>query len=220
MDSCPSASDTTQKEKMKKYFITGLVTLLPVAVTIWIVHFLIDHLTKPFLGLVMILTDRLPIASSQLIRTLSQLLILLSLFFLILFLGFTARRFFFNQILRLGDTFLDRIPLVNKVYKTSKEIVKSIFATEQRSFTQVVMIPFPYPGSYCIGLIAKKAPQACSEAEHHELVSVFIPTTPNPSTGYLVMCQKSEMIYLNMKTEEAIKYVVSCGVIQPGQEDL
>lgn len=202
---------------MKKYFITGLVTLLPIAVTITIVHYLVDFLTKPFVGLVMLLTEQIPIASPQVIRTLSQIIVLISLFLLMLFLGFVARKYFFNQLLRIGDKFLDRIPLVNKVYKTSKEIVKSIFGTKQKSFTQVVMIPFPYEGSYCIGLIAKKAPQACSDAEKAELVSVFIPTTPNPSTGYLVMCQKSEMIYLDMKTEEAIKYVVSCGVIQPDE---
>ncbi|MGB7978677.1 MAG: DUF502 domain-containing protein [Chlamydiales bacterium] len=200
---------------MKRYFLTGLVTLLPLAVTIWVVHFLVNFLTKPFIGIVAILTDRLPIASPQLIRTLSQIFILIGIFFLTLFLGFVARKFFFNQMIRLGDRFLDQIPLVGKVYKTSKEIVKSIFGSKERSFSQVVMVPFPYAGSYCIGLIAKAAPRTCSEAEQHELISIFIPTTPNPSTGYLVMCQKSELVYLDMKTEEAIKYVVSCAVIQP-----
>lgn len=200
---------------MKKYFLTGLVTLLPLAVTIWVVHFLIDFLTKPFIGLVTMLTDRLPIASPQLIRTISKLMILAGLFFLILFLGFVARKYFFNQLIRFGDRMMEKIPLVNKVYKTSKDIVKSIFSAKDRSFSQVVMLPFPYKGSYCIGLIAKAAPHSCSEAEKQELISVFIPTTPNPSTGFLVMCQKSELIFLEMKTEEAIKYVVSCAVIQP-----
>jgi uncharacterized membrane protein len=200
---------------MKKYFLTGLVTLLPLAVTFWIVHFLVNFLTKPFIGLVTLLTDRLPIASPQLIRTITQLLILVGLFFFIFFLGFVARKFFFNHLIRFGDKIMGKIPLVNKVYKTSKDIVNSIFGAKERSFTQVVLLPFPYKGSYCIGLIAKDAPRTCSEAEHQDLVSVFIPTTPNPSTGFLVMCQKSELILLDMKTEEAIKYVVSCAVIQP-----
>ncbi len=204
---------------MKKYFLTGLVTLLPLAVTIWIVHFLVDFLTKPFIGLVTILTDRLPIASPQLIKTVSQIFILIGLFLFILFLGVFARKFFFNHLICLGDKILGKIPLVNKVYKTSKDIVKSIFGSKERSFSQVVMLPFPYKGAYCVGLIAKEAPRTCSEAEQEELVSVFIPTTPNPSTGFLVMCQKSELILLNMKTEEAIKYVVSCGVIQPAGRD-
>ncbi len=203
---------------MKKYFLTGLVTLLPLATTVWIVQFLVNFLTKPFIGVVTLLTYRLPIHSPQMVRNISQLFILIGLFFLIFFLGFVARRFFFNQLIRLGDQFLTKIPLVNKVYKTSKEIVNSIFGAKERSFKQVVMLPFPAKGSYCLGLIAKEAPQTCSDTEKEELISVFIPTTPNPSTGFLFMCKKSELIYLTMKTEEAIKYVVSCGVIQPERE--
>ncbi|MBX7065905.1 MAG: DUF502 domain-containing protein [Parachlamydiales bacterium] len=200
---------------MKKYFLTGLVTLLPLAVTIWVVRFLVRLFTDPFVGLVSILTSRLPIASPQLTRTLSQILVLVGLVLLTLFLGFAARKFFFSQLIRLGDRIISKIPIVNKVYKTSKEIVKSLFGSKEKSFSQVVLLPFPYQGAYCLGLIAKSAPQTCSDAEKSELVSVFIPTTPNPSTGYLVMCKKSELINLNMKTDEAIKYVVSCGVIQP-----
>lgn len=200
---------------MKKYFLTGLVTLLPLAVTIWVVRFLVHLLTNPFIGLVTLLTDRLPIASPQLIRNISQFLILVGLVLLTFFLGVVARKLFFNQLIRLGDRIIGKIPIVNKVYKTSKEIVQSLFGSKEKSFTQVVLLPFPYVGAYCIGLIAKTAPQTCSDAEKSELVSVFIPTTPNPSTGYLVMCKRSELINLNMKTDEAIKYVVSCGVIQP-----
>lgn len=200
---------------MKKYFLTGLVTLLPLAVTIWIVHFFVNFLTKPFIGVVTLLTGHLPIASPQVIRILSQIFILIALFLIILFLGLVARRFFFSQMIRFGDRILIRIPLVNKVYKTSKDIVHSFFNSKVGTFQQVVMIPFPYPGCYCIGLIARKAPETCSIAEHDELVSVYIPTTPNPTTGFLVMSHKSELIYLNMKNEEAIKYIVSCGVIVP-----
>ncbi len=200
---------------MKKYFLTGLVTLLPLTVTIWVVHFFVNFLTKPFINLVSPLTDRLPIASPQIIRTISQVLILIALVALTWFIGFVARRFFFTHIIRLGDRILIKIPLVNKVYKTSKDIVKSLFGSKEKSFKQVVLLSFPYKGAYCIGLIAKDAPPTCSKARQNELVSVFIPTTPNPSTGYLTMCQRSDLIYLDMKTEEAIKYVVSCAVIQP-----
>lgn len=209
---------------MKKYFLTGLVTLLPLAVTIWIVHFVIHFFTKPFLGIATALTDYLPIGSygfiskEFLIRILSPLLILVGLFLLMFFLGAVARRFFFGHMLRLGDRLLYKIPLVNKVYKTSKEIVKSLFSTKTGTFQQVVMMPFPYQGCYCIGLIAREAPKTCSEAEGDELVSVFIPTTPNPTTGFLVMSRKSELILLDMKNEEAIKYIVSCAVIQPKGE--
>ena len=201
---------------MKKYFLTGLVTLLPLAVTLWVVQFFVNFLTKPFVGIVTLLIGRLPIASPPLVRTLSQIFTLIALFLIIWFLGFVARKFFFNQIIRLGDRILIKIPLVNKVYKTSKEIVKALFGSKEKSFQQVVMLPFPYPEAYCLGLISRTAPKTCSQ-NGEEFLSVFIPTTPNPATGFLVLCRKSELIYLDMKTEEAIKYVVSCGVIQPNQ---
>lgn len=200
---------------MKKYFLTGLVTLLPLAVTIWVARFLVRLFTDPFIGLVALATKQLPIASTQIIKTISQILVLIGLILITFFLGIVARKFIFNRLIRFGDQLIGKIPIINKVYKTSKEIVQSLFGSKEKSFSQVVLLPFPYQGAYCIGLIAKTAPQTCSQTEKSELVSVFIPTTPNPSTGYLVMSKKSELIYLNMKTDEAIKYVVSCGVIQP-----
>jgi len=209
---------------MKKYFLTGLVTLLPLAVTIWVIHFVVILLTNPFMGIVTALLYRLPIrpfgivTSDQLIRVISQIIILVTLFLITLFLGFVARKYFFGQVIRLGDRLMHKIPLVNKVYKTSKEIVQSLLGSKKNSFNQAVLMPFPYKGAYCIGLISRDSPRTCSDALHQEMVSVFIPTTPNPTTGFLVMCLRSELILLDMKTEDAVKYVVSCAVIQPEKQ--
>lgn len=204
---------------MRKYFLTGLVTLLPVAVTVWIFITIIHFLTKPFMGLVTGFLHNLPnsdlIFSEKSIRTVSEILILLGLFFITFFLGLIARRFFFDSLLKFGDKILYRIPLVNKVYKTSKEIVQSLFGSQGQSFKQVVLLPFPTKGSYCIGLISSPSPETCANAIQTPLQSVFIPTAPNPMTGFLVMVPKEELIYLDMKTEEAMKYVVSCAVITP-----
>jgi len=211
---------------MKKCFLTGLVTLLPLAVTFWIVKFVINFLTKPFVGVATSLLDRFPewsigpLDSHQFVHTLSQIAILISLFLFILFLGFVAREYFFTKLTAFGDHVLHRIPLINKVYRTSKEIVQSLFAGNKNSFKQVVLVPFPYRGCYCIGLVANDAPDTCSDAQNTELVSVFLPTTPNPTTGFLIMCPKSDMILLEMRPEEAIKYIVSCAVIQPSRERL
>ena len=204
---------------MKKCFLTGLVTLLPVAVTIWVFVFIVHFLTRPFMGVMTHFLHTLPHygvhISERSVQTLSELLILVSLFLLTLFLGLIGRRFFFDSLLKLGDKILSQIPLVNKVYKTSKEIVQSLFASQGDSFTQVVLLPFPYKGSYCLGLISSPAPNSCSELMQKPLLSVFIPTAPNPMTGFLVMIPQEELIYLSMKTEDAIKYVVSCAVIAP-----
>lgn len=208
---------------MKKYFITGLVILLPVVVTIGIVIFILDFLTKPFMGLVTPLLNKIGFdnlnfyvfSSDQLVKYVSQLLILVCLFFIILGLGVVARWIIFRYVIHLSDSILHQIPLVNKVYKTTQDIIKTLFSSDKDSFKQVVMAPFPHEGTYSLGLISQESPQTCQEALGTDLLSVFVPTTPNPTTGFLLMYKRKDLIFLDMKTEDAVKYVVSCGVINP-----
>ena len=208
---------------MKKYFITGLVILLPLAVTIAIVVFIVNFLTKPFIGVVsgflkdfnLINKGFLFLTPDQVVLYGSKLLILGCLFVFTLFLGMIARWFFFKALLTVSDKVLHRIPLINKVYKTTQEIIKTIFVTDKSSFKQVVMVPFPKGGSYVMGLISREAPQICSDKAGSELFSVLVPTTPNPTTGFLLMYKKEEIVFLDLKPEQAIKYIVSCGVITP-----
>ena len=212
---------------MKKYFITGLVILLPVAVTIAIVIFLVDLLTKPFMGWVMQLLMHTNIKNlgfsifspEQVIRYGSQIIILIGLFLVILGIGFLGRWFFIKSFFRLSDKLLHKIPLVNKVYKTTQDIIQTLFVTDKNSFKQVVLVPFPSQETFCLGLVSRASPKVCSAKAQEDMVSVFIPTTPNPTTGFLIMYKKQDLIFLDMKTEEAIKYIVSCGVILPGQEN-
>lgn len=207
-----------QKKTMKKYFLTGFVILLPVALTISFIAFIVNLLTEPFVGLVSYLLSPLHIVfkehSSVLLHT-SQLIVLVFLFLFTVGLGFLARVFFFHKILELGEYTLLRIPFVNTVYKTTKDLIKNIFASEKNAFKQVVMIPFPKPDMFVLGFVAREAPTMCSEAVHQELVSVFIPTTPNPTTGFVLMYKKSDLVFVDMGAEAAIKYIVSCGLIMP-----
>lgn len=208
---------------MKKYFITGLVILLPLAVTIAIVLFLVNFLTKPFVGIVSgLLTDFhvinkgiLFLTPEQVVLYGSKLLILIFLFLFTVLLGMIARWFFFRALLNLSDKILHRIPLINKVYKTTQEIIRTIFVTDKSSFKQVVMVPFPNKGAYVMGLVSRESPKDCSEKAGGELYSVLVPTTPNPTTGFLLMYKKEDIIFLDLKPEQAIKYIVSCGVITP-----
>jgi len=207
---------------MKKTFLTGLVSLLPLAVTIWVVAFVVGFLTRPFMGVVTDLLSRLPMhffASQAIIRTISQILILIAIFLFVIFIGMVARWFFFNTVLKIGDRILHRIPFINKVYKTTKEITNILFVSNKNSFKQVVLVPFPYKECYCLGLITREAPHTCTQEAKREMVSVFIPTTPNPTTGFLILSPAADLIYMEMKSEEAIKYIVSCGVIQPAKAE-
>jgi len=211
---------------LKKYFITGMVLLLPVAVTIAIIIFIVNFLTRPFMGLVVKLLYNTPIKSidtsfispEHLIKYGSQLIILITLFIGTLLLGVIARWFFFTSLIKLGDKVIHRIPIVNKVYKTTQDIIKTIFVTDKNSFKQVVLIPFPNKETYCLGLVSRGSPQICKDKIGDEMVSIFVPTTPNPTTGFLLMYRQKDIIYLDMKTEEAVKYIVSCGVIIPEKD--
>lgn len=200
---------------MKKYFFTGLVILLPLAVTVALVFFIINFLTHPFIGLIEHFLEKYPwyVNYYRPIHFLLQLTLLLTLFLFTVLLGFLARIVVFKSFLSLYDYILHRIPLVKTVYKASQQVIKTIFGASSQSFKQVVMVKFPTEGAYCIGLISGGAPGICSKTLESPLVSVFVPTTPNPTSGFLMMYKEEDLIYLDMKVEDAFKYIISCGVI-------
>ncbi len=206
---------------MKKYFITGLVILLPLAVTIAIIHFLFNLLTTPFLGLVKnffkhftVIENGFLIFSALEIQTfIAQLLILASLFFMTIGLGFIARWFFFTTLMKFTDYVVTKIPVVNTIYKVCQDVIKTIFTNKTNSFKQVVLVRFPNPSTYSIGLITSENIPPLEGTPYANPIAVFVPTTPNPTSGFLIFYNKDEVIYLDMKIEDAFKYVVSCGVI-------
>ncbi len=208
---------------MKKYFITGLVILLPVAVTCAVLIFIINLLTAPFIDLAASFLSHFHITNTgflfftpqEVLQYGSQILILALIFAFTIFLGMIARWFFFTTLLKISDRILHRIPLVNTVYKTTQDIIRTLFVSDRESFKQVVIVPFPDENTYTLGLVARDAPEVCSRAAQDDLITVLVPTTPNPTTGFLLMCKRSDLTFVDMATEDAIKYVVSCGVIVP-----
>ncbi|MBS3904252.1 MAG: DUF502 domain-containing protein [Simkania sp.] len=208
---------------MRKYFITGLVILLPLAVTIAVIAFIVNFITGPFYAFVSTIMDRVPIPDNgllflshdQLLRYFSKLAILVAIFFFTMFLGMITRWLFIKSVINIGDQILHRIPIINTVYKTTQDIIKTLFVSNKNSFQQVVMVPFPREGIYALGLISRESPPMCSRGVDKELISVLIPTTPNPTTGFLLMFSKKDLIYVDIRPEDAIKYIVSCGVIIP-----
>jgi uncharacterized membrane protein len=206
---------------MKKHFATGLVILLPVVLTILIVVFLVDLLTGPFVGLVEHalsssgwgqLFETIP-GASRIIHYGAQIVILVAIFFSTVLLGMIGRWFFVRYLIQISDRLLHRIPIVNKVYRTSQEIIRTLFHSRAQSFKQVVMVPFPYPGIYSVGFISSDGPSRCKSAVKADLLSVFVPTTPNPTSGFLMLVPREKVIFIDMRVEDAVKYVISCGVI-------
>lgn len=204
---------------MRKYFLTGLVILLPVALTITILNFLVNFFTAPFVDVVSAFLKTLQIAqhrffsSEQTIRIMSKLLILVSLFFVIVGLGTITRWYLIRSLLNLWEKIMHKIPVVGTIYKSTKEIIKTFFTSQTTAFHQVVMVPFPSKGIYALGFIAGNASTLGSSS-----ISVLVPTTPNPTSGFLLMYQKEDLIYLDMKPEEALKYILSCGLLPPTEK--
>ena len=195
--------------------MTGLVMLLPLALTFWIIASLVSWLTQPFVGIAEAIlsavgltgTSLLFLSSDRVLLLLSQVLVLIFLFLFIMLIGAIGRHFFFRYLIRMSDAVLHRIPIISSVYKTSQELIQTILATDNRAFKQVVLVPFPNAECYSIGLVTREGPVAPN------LIPVFVPTTPNPTSGYLIMYDRSKVVPLDMSVEEAFRYIISCGVL-------
>ncbi len=208
---------------MKKYLLTGLILLLPLALTVAIIGFVVNFLTKPFMGIVghflkksyLVNKGLLILSAEQTIRYTSQLIILVCLFLLILFIGMIARWYLVNWLIQISERVLHRLPLINKVYKTTKDIITNLFGHGKNTFKQVVMVPFPSKGIYTLGLLSQRAPKECSDKAGEKMYSVFVPTAPNPTTGFTIMFNEVDILFIDMKPEDAIRYIVSCGMVTP-----
>lgn len=206
---------------MKKYFITGLIILLPLALTIAIVAFVFNFLTTPFIGLVknilhyfgLLDTNFFFIPAQQLQIGVSKVVILLLLFFFTVFLGIVGRWFIIHYLLKMWDYLIHKIPFVNKIYKTCQDIIQTLFTSKTNAFKQVVMVPFPTATTYSIGLLTRDTMPGIPSGGTDNFVAVFVPTTPNPTSGFLIMFREQDILYMDMSVEDAFKFVISCGVI-------
>ncbi|MEX1012487.1 MAG: DUF502 domain-containing protein [Waddliaceae bacterium] len=207
---------------MKKFFITGLVIFLPLAVTLAVLIFIVNILTGPFVGFVRDIFQNygifekgfLFLSAYQVQQFVSQVLILAFLFLFTVLLGILTRWVFIHYFIRLGDYVFHRIPVVRSIYKTAQDVIKTIFTTSTRSFQQVVLAPFPNEKTQAIGLVTRENIPKVEGGKEVNLVAVFVPTTPNPTSGFLMMYDPKDLVYLDMKVEDAFKYIISCGVVQ------
>ena len=158
------------------------------------------------------------LSSDQAIKVASQIFILITLFVVIMLLGFFARLFLFKFFFKCGDMIIHRIPIINKLYKTFKEVIEVIFASKEKTFKQVVMVNFPNANTLCIGFLSRESPPIFNQRTKQDLISVFLPTTPNPTTGYLLQFPKEEVKHIDMAIEDALKFIVSCGIISDNNE--
>jgi len=194
---------------LKKYIIAGLLVWLPFAATVVIVKLLIDLLDKTVL---LLPPEWHPVA--LLGFSIPGFGIILALSILLL-TGMLAANLFGRRFVEIWERILNKIPLVRSIYSSIKQISNTIFDPSGKSFRKVVMLQYPRKGVWSIGFLTNDNVGDEMSAVDDRLVAVFIPTTPNPTSGFIVMVRNDEITELDMSVEEGFKFIISMGVIIP-----
>ena len=191
--------------RLRNYFITGIVVLVPIGITL--------YLTKFFVSVSSNLIPKEINPNSYLPFSIPGLEILLSIIFITV-IGWLSLSFIGKKILQLVNETLKRIPILRTIYSAIGQMTESL-APRKGNKKSVVLVEYPRKGSWAVGFATKDNKGEISKKTSTELVNVFVPTTPNPTSGFLLMFPKKEIIYLDMTFEEASKFIVSAGTSNP-----
>lgn len=209
---------------LRKTFFTGLVLCLPLALTAYIVKFLIDLLGAPARDLVVQPVIKAFLSKEAAAKILENdglhvVITLVSALFaviVILAVGMITRHFLGRVVFDAFEGVLERVPMVNKVYNAVKQMVDT-FGSKADTFKEVVIVEYPRAGCRSVGFVANRAPMShwCANGGEEKLVHVFVPTAPNPTAGFILLLPESEVIVTDMTVAEGMKFIVSCGAYLP-----
>jgi len=191
--------------KLRNYFITGIVVLIPIGFTLYLSKFLITISTK------LIPTSLNP--NTYLQYSIPGLEILLTVIFITI-IGGLSLSFLGKKFLQIVDDLFKRIPILRTIYSAIGQMTES-FTSSNKNEKSVVLVEYPRKGSWAVGFATKENQGEIKNKTNKDLINVFVPTTPNPTSGFLLMFPKDEVIYLNMNFEEASKFIVSAGTSNP-----
>jgi len=195
--------------KIKNYLLTGILVSAPVFITFWIVISLVklfDKLITPIIPYYINPNYYLP-------RDVPGLGLVI-LLVLLISIGFLTANFFGRFLFKKTDQIINKIPFIKVFYKTIKQIIETIFKDNSKAFRDVVLLEYPRKGIWVLGFTTGEVEGAVKEKMKTLLVNVFVPTTPNPTSGFLLMVPKNQLKYLNVKVDDAIKTIVSAGIIE------
>jgi uncharacterized membrane protein len=210
---------------MKKYFLTGFITLLPIALTLIIISWLFNLFTAPLAGI----TEAIILAYEKnlglslanhaaLVLFLSRVFALILLLILIFFLGFCGQKFLINIFLKIPERLFARIPLVRTIFRLSKDITKAMFQENKKTFKETVLLPFPHHDALAIGFVTGETPPVFNQNDKpHTDLAIFVPTAPHPMSGFVLLTPKKIVLPVDVSVEDAFKFLISCGVIHPGE---
>ncbi len=216
-----------EKKKHFQFFrnmiVTGVIVAVPIVLSLWVAWYLYSRLTDWGITLAnsLELMSELPdFWRTQIIRVLALIVVLAVLFFLGVLTKITIGR----KVIEKAQALLLKVPLVNFIYSTCKQIGDTIMSSKKGNmFQQVVLFEYPRKGCWAIGFMTNENTPENSEAARRlgkgDLISVFMPTTPNPTSGFLMLIPREECIMLDMSVSDAMRLIVSCGAILPGSEE-
>jgi uncharacterized membrane protein len=201
------------RKGVKKYLITGLLIWIPLVITLWVLKLIVDTLdqsllllpeqwrTEGFLGVH--------------IPGLGVILTLVIVFAT----GVFATNFFGAQLVQLWHAILHRIPVVSSIYSSVKQISDTLFSSSGQAFRKALLVEWPRPGMWTIAFLTGTPGGDVANHLEGDYVSVYVPTTPNPTGGYFVMLARKDVIELDMTVDEALKYIISMGVVAPARRE-
>mgnify|MGYP000063910944 FL=1 len=191
--------------KLRNYFFTGVIVLIPIGFTLYLSKFLINFSTK------LVPSGLNP--NTYLPYAIPGIEIILTIFF-ITFVGGLSLTFIGKKFLQIIDDLFKRIPILRTIYSALGQMTDS-FRNQESSKKSVVLIEYPRKDTWAVGFATKKNEGEIKDKTNRELINVFVPTTPNPTSGFLLMFPKEDLIYLDMTFEEASKFIVSAGTSNP-----
>ncbi|MDR7048308.1 putative membrane protein [Duganella sp. 3397] len=194
---------------MRKYFITGLLILVPLAITAWVLNLVISTMDQSLLFVPERWQPRTLFGFN--IPGLGTLLTVVIIFLT----GLLTNNLVGNYVLRVWEKLLKRIPLVNSLYSSVKQVSDTLLSSSGNAFRKAVMIPYPHQNSYTIAFLTGTPGGDVKNHLVGDYVSVYVPTTPNPTSGFFLMMARKDVVELDMTVDAALKYIVSMGVVAP-----
>lgn len=202
---------------MKKYLLAGLLVWLPLAITIWVLHSVLGLLDGLFAWLLSASQAVLPMAAHaplEMLKSIPGLGVIVMVLGLLL-TGVFATNIAGQWALRQGGRVVNRIPIVKSIYSSVKQVSDTLFSTSGNAFREAVLVQYPRQGSWTIAFVTGKPGGEAAEHLSGDYLSVYVPTTPNPTSGFFLMVPRADVVELRMSVDEALKYIISMGVVAP-----
>ena len=196
-------------KKLRTIIVAGLLVWIPLGLTIFVVKLLIDLLGQTYLLIPPALRPE------NLFGTTIPGIGVIMAVTIVMLTGLITANYFGNRIIKAWDGFLDRIPLIRSIYSPLKKFSELVLSDQTQSFSKVLLIQYPRKGVYSLCFQTSKELGEIQDKTGEQLVCVFIPTTPNPTSGYIILVPQDEVKELKMSVEDALKMIISLGVVVP-----